>query len=131
VPEGVGCVDAGLMLDELGPGRGDAAGGAEEAPDVRRFEELGGLLGVEFEVPAEEGDGDAGVGEQVEKVGRDRRPALRGGVGGRAGSGGTIGSGDGMTGLSGQVGGRVGLDHGGMMGPDREKSTGFVRSCVK
>ena len=67
--EGVGGVGAGLGGEEAVAGGGDALGCCDELLGVVGLEEVGELEGIEAQVVAELGRGEAGVAEQIEEVG--------------------------------------------------------------
>ncbi len=65
--QGVGGVCAGLVFDQVGAGGGDGARGAEELREVALAEGFGELGWGQTEVVAELGDGEGGIGEEVEE----------------------------------------------------------------
>ena len=67
VTECVGGVGAGLVLDQVGAGGGDGARGGQELGEVAGGEGSGELEGGEIQVVGELGDGEGGVGEEVEQ----------------------------------------------------------------
>ena len=87
--QGVGCVSAGLVVDQVGAGGGDGARGVEESQEVRHplrtasratshgslwggnggGEGFGELVWGEIQVIRELGDGKGGVGEEVKECG--------------------------------------------------------------
>ena len=67
--QGVGGVGAGLVLDQVGAGGCDGARGAEQVREVAGGEGFGELVGGEIQVVRELGDGEGGVGKEVEQRG--------------------------------------------------------------
>ncbi len=143
VAEGVGGVGGGLPVDEAISDGVDVVGGVDEPADFRGFEEVGQGDGVEAEVVAELGGGEAGVGEEVEHVGVCERAGRWAGgravillrrVGPgrirRAGAGGVSPMVRGLIGAAGEVGGErvedlVCRDHADMIRGRRRVARGF------
>ena len=67
--QGVGGVGAGLVIDQVGAGGGDGARGGQELGEVACGEGFGELVRCEIEVVRELGDGEGGIGEEVEQRG--------------------------------------------------------------
>ena len=69
MPQSVGGVCTGLVLDQVGAGGGDGARGGQELGEVAGGDGFGELVWGEAEVVRELGDGEGGVGDEVEQRG--------------------------------------------------------------